>query len=79
MNAQSAPREQDAAERRELGKRFREARNYLGLEQEEVASYLGNPSHGSGRYRKRTPTCRSHRAVNSTGETLQATRQLFHR
>jgi transcriptional regulator with XRE-family HTH domain len=43
MNAQSSPRAQDAAERRELGKRFREARNYLGLKQEEVASYLGIP------------------------------------
>jgi len=32
--------EQDDAERRQLGERLREARKYLGLKQEEVASYL---------------------------------------
>jgi transcriptional regulator with XRE-family HTH domain len=30
----------DAAERRRLGDKLREARKYLGLKQEEVASYL---------------------------------------
>lgn len=33
-------REDDAAARRRLGERLREARRYLGLKQEEVAAYL---------------------------------------
>jgi transcriptional regulator with XRE-family HTH domain len=33
----------DAIERRRLGERLREARKYLGLKQEEVASYLKIP------------------------------------
>ena len=33
-------REDDAAARRQIGKRLREARRYLGLKQEEVAAYL---------------------------------------
>jgi transcriptional regulator with XRE-family HTH domain len=36
-------RESDEAERRSLGDRLREARKYLGLKQEEVASYLKIP------------------------------------
>lgn len=35
--------ESDAAERRQLGDRLREARKYLGLKQEEVANYLKLP------------------------------------
>lgn len=33
-------REDDEAARRQIGKRLREARRYLGLKQEEVAAYL---------------------------------------
>ena len=33
----------EAAERKRLGERLREARNYLGLKQEEVAAHLGIP------------------------------------
>jgi transcriptional regulator with XRE-family HTH domain len=36
-------RESDEEERRRLGDRLREARKYLGLKQEEVASYLKIP------------------------------------
>jgi transcriptional regulator with XRE-family HTH domain len=36
-------RESDEEERRHLGDRLREARKYLGLKQEEVASYLKIP------------------------------------
>ena len=35
--------EDDDAERRRLGERLREARKYLGLKQEEVATYLKIP------------------------------------
>src|SRR5437868_342016 len=43
MTDASARREDDAAERRRLGDRLREARKYLGLKQEEVARYLKIP------------------------------------
>jgi len=33
----------DSADRRDLGARLREAREYLGLSQDEVAKYLGIP------------------------------------
>src|SRR5262249_8765495 len=41
---QAAPgQDDDDAERRRLGERLREARKYLGLKQEEVATYLKIP------------------------------------
>jgi transcriptional regulator with XRE-family HTH domain len=39
----TAPNEGDDAARQRLGERLREARKYLGLKQEEVASYLKLP------------------------------------
>jgi transcriptional regulator with XRE-family HTH domain len=43
MSSQSDSRAQDDADRRRLGERLREARKYLGLKQEDVASYLAIP------------------------------------
>ena len=43
MSRQSTADEADAEERRLLGGRLREARKYLGLTQEEVATYLSIP------------------------------------
>ena len=40
MNHMEFQPDGDAAERRRLGDKLREARKYLGLKQEEVASYL---------------------------------------
>jgi len=40
MNHIEIEPDSDAAERRRLGDKLREARKYLGLKQEEVASYL---------------------------------------
>lgn len=40
MNESDIQPESDASERKRLGERLREARKYLGLKQEEVASYL---------------------------------------
>jgi len=43
MNNLALPEDEDAAERRRLGDRLKEARKYLGLRQEEVATYLKIP------------------------------------
>lgn len=40
MNDDISTREEDEIARRRLGERLREARKYLGLKQEEVATYL---------------------------------------
>ncbi len=46
MTQLAAHPDTDQAERRRLGERLREARKYLGLKQEEVASYLQIPRTG---------------------------------
>lgn len=43
MTSAAVEQTNDAAERRRLGDRLKEARKYLGLRQEEVASYLNIP------------------------------------
>lgn len=43
MNDPISHQENDEEERRRLGDRLREARKYLGLKQEEVATYLKIP------------------------------------
>jgi transcriptional regulator with XRE-family HTH domain len=43
MSDPSSTRSEGEAERKRLGERLREARKYLGLKQEEVASYLNLP------------------------------------
>lgn len=43
MTSTAARRDEDDEERRRLGERLRDARKYLGLRQEEVASYLKLP------------------------------------
>lgn len=43
MSGLAIQHESDEQERRKLGDRLREARKYLGLKQEEVASYLKIP------------------------------------
>ena len=43
MTQAALRQDDDAVERRRLGERLREARKYLGLKQEEVASYLKIP------------------------------------
>src|SRR5476649_1595838 len=43
MNNPDLSEDEDAVERRRLGDRLKEARKYLGLKQEEVASYLKIP------------------------------------
>lgn len=43
MNNPALSDDEDAVERRRLGDRLKEARKYLGLRQEEVATYLKIP------------------------------------
>jgi transcriptional regulator with XRE-family HTH domain len=43
MNDLAVREDEDAVERRRLGDRLKEARKYLGLRQEEVATYLKIP------------------------------------
>jgi len=43
MSDQQDPKAQDETERQRLGERLREARKYLGLKQEDVATYLNIP------------------------------------
>ncbi len=43
MNSPALSEDEDAVERRRLGDRLKEARKYLGLRQEEVATYLKIP------------------------------------
>jgi transcriptional regulator with XRE-family HTH domain len=43
MNELALQKDEDAVERRRLGDRLKEARKYLGLRQEEVATYLKIP------------------------------------
>jgi transcriptional regulator with XRE-family HTH domain len=43
MTSAAQSKDADEADRRRLGDRLREARKYLGLKQEEVASYLKIP------------------------------------
>jgi transcriptional regulator with XRE-family HTH domain len=43
MNNPALSEDEDAVERRRLGDRLKEARKYLGLRQEEVATYLKIP------------------------------------
>jgi DNA-binding XRE family transcriptional regulator len=43
MTRAAIQQDDDDAERRRLGERLREARKYLGLKQEEVATYLKIP------------------------------------
>jgi transcriptional regulator with XRE-family HTH domain len=43
MNTKSATSAPDETERKQLGARLREARKYLGLKQEDVATYLEIP------------------------------------
>jgi transcriptional regulator with XRE-family HTH domain len=43
MNGMAIRQESDELERKQLGDRLREARKYLGLKQDEVATYLKIP------------------------------------
>ncbi|ALR20076.1 MULTISPECIES: helix-turn-helix domain-containing protein [Sphingobium] len=43
MNGMAIRQENDELERKQLGDRLREARKYLGLKQDEVATYLKIP------------------------------------
>lgn len=43
MNAEPSTNDDDAVARQRLGDRLKEARKYLGLKQEEVATYLKIP------------------------------------
>lgn len=46
MSERATSQAEDAAARRQLGEKLREARKYLGLTQDEVATYLKIPRSG---------------------------------